>query len=119
MPIQPHPASQPARANGWTPQRQRLFLTMLAGHHTVAAACARVGLSRQAAYKARRRDAEFAQQWREAQASADREAERAFMDSLPDRLRSALTEGHECELRGARFFPRTSSTPSASCKLGR
>jgi hypothetical protein len=103
MPIRPHPASQSKRTNGWTPQRKHLFLTMLAGHHTVAAACARVGLSRQAAYKARRRDADFAEQWREAQASAYREAEQTFLDSLPDRLRHALSDERECELRGARF----------------
>ena len=45
------------RHDGWTPQRKRLFFETLGAGHTDAWACARVGLSRQAAYKARRREA--------------------------------------------------------------
>jgi hypothetical protein len=51
--------------NGWTPRRQADFLGYLAETGSVSAACARVGKSREAAYKLRRRpDAEsFAAAW--------------------------------------------------------
>jgi len=51
--------------NGWTPRRQADFLGYLAETGSVSAACKRVGKSREAAYKLRRRpDAEsFAAAW--------------------------------------------------------
>lgn len=51
--------------NGWTPRRQADFLGHLAETGSVAAACRRVGMSREAAYKLRRRpNAEsFAAAW--------------------------------------------------------
>ncbi len=54
-----------ARADGWTPERQRGFLEALACSGSVSAACAAVGMSRESAYALRRR-AEgrgFAQAW--------------------------------------------------------
>ena len=113
MPAQAHTAARSARANGWTPQRKRLFFATLAAHRTVAMACARVGLSREAAYKARRRDADFARRWQEAQACARRAAERAFFDSLPDSLRKSLSDRRlSLEPEGSGFSPKTSSIPS-------
>jgi hypothetical protein len=55
------PAS--VRHDGWTPERQVQFLAYLAEHGTVRAACARVGLSREAAYRLRRREPLFARGW--------------------------------------------------------
>ena len=62
------------RHDGWTPERTRLFFETLAAGHSVVRACARAGLSRRSAYKARRRDPGFAHQWQAAQQSARRHA---------------------------------------------
>src|SRR5438067_13665643 len=72
----PHPTSRPhlpafhpvptrARADGWTPLRQAEFVGMLAQTGSVAAAAAFVGMSRESAYRLRRREgaAEFAAAW--------------------------------------------------------
>lgn len=60
-----YPVPVRARQDGWTPRRQADFLGWLAETGSVAAACARVGKSRESAYKLRRRrDAEsFAAAW--------------------------------------------------------
>lgn len=113
MPTQAQIAVRRARANGWTPERRRLFLDTLAAGQTVAMGCARVGLSREAAYKARRRDASFARHWQQVQARARRAAERAFLDSLPERLRDSVSDRWpSCEFEVAGYFPWTTSTPS-------
>jgi hypothetical protein len=51
--------------NGWTPQRQADFLGYLAETGSVSAACARVGMSRNSAYRLRRkpRAESFAAAW--------------------------------------------------------
>lgn len=41
------------RHDGWTPERTQVFFETLAAGHSVVRACARVGLSRRAAHKAR------------------------------------------------------------------
>ena len=51
------------RHDGWTPERKALFLDHLAARGNVRAACARVGMSREAAYRLRRREALFARGW--------------------------------------------------------
>lgn len=43
------------RKDGWTPQRRADFLSLLEGGATVAAAAAQVGMSREGAYRLRRR----------------------------------------------------------------
>ena len=58
------------RHDGWTAARKAQFLEALAGDGNVRAACARVGLSREAAYRLRRRDALFARAWAAAQLQA-------------------------------------------------
>ena len=114
MPTQTHTPVCSARSNGWTLERQHRFLATLAAGHTVASACARVGLSREAAYKARRRDAGFARRWQQAQERARHMAERAFLDHLPDSLRSSLSDRRlSLETGGCEYSPWTSSTPSA------
>lgn len=78
------------RSNGWTMERRRRFLASLAAGRTVSRACAEVGLSREAAYKARRRDPAFARNWGRAQQAAATAARETFLDSLPDVLRARL-----------------------------
>jgi hypothetical protein len=51
------------RRDGWTPERITQFLDHLANDGSVRAACGRVGMSREAAYRKRRRDAVFARTW--------------------------------------------------------
>lgn len=55
--------SATVRHDGWTPARQTQFLDHLAHDGSVRAACARVGMSREAAYRLRRREALFARGW--------------------------------------------------------
>lgn len=51
------------RRDGWTVERRAAFLECLCEKADISRACARVGLSRQAAYKLRRRDPVFALAW--------------------------------------------------------
>jgi hypothetical protein len=53
------------RHDGWSPRRQADFLGHLAETGSVSAACARIGMSREAAYKLRRRPGaeSFAAAW--------------------------------------------------------
>lgn len=100
--VSPIPTVPAFRHDGWTPCRKRLFFEALAAGHTVSRACARAGLSRQAAYKARLRDPGFAREWLAAQQSARRAAEAAFLALLPEKLRRAMSGmSASCELRGA------------------
>ncbi|WP_375391467.1 hypothetical protein [uncultured Sphingomonas sp.] len=55
----PAPAMLRTRRDGWTQQRQRAFCQALADTGTVAAAAARVGLSRESALRLRRRSPAF------------------------------------------------------------
>jgi hypothetical protein len=50
-----YPVPLRATRNGWTPERQAHFLGHLAETGSVSAACARVGMSRNTAYKLRRK----------------------------------------------------------------
>jgi hypothetical protein len=60
-----YPAPQRGRRDGWTAERQANFLGHLGETGSVSIACARVGMSRNSAYKLRRKpDAEsFAAAW--------------------------------------------------------
>lgn len=51
------------RHDGWTPERRTQFLDHLAHDGSVRAACRCVGMSREAAYRLRRREALFARGW--------------------------------------------------------
>jgi hypothetical protein len=44
------------RSDGWTPRRQLLFLNALIQTHSVTRAAASVGMSRESAYRLRKRD---------------------------------------------------------------
>jgi hypothetical protein len=58
------------RHDGWTPARIAQFLECLALDGNVSTACARVRMSREAAYRLRRRDGPFARAWAAAQLTA-------------------------------------------------
>lgn len=58
-----NPPTSTVRHDGWTPRRKALFLDHLANHGDVRAACRAAGMSREAAYRLRRRDAVFARAW--------------------------------------------------------
>jgi hypothetical protein len=116
MDIPNMPSAAPRRRHdGWTPHRRQLFLGFLAGRADVKRACASVGLSRQAAYKLRRRDPAFALAWDGALRSARRRAEEAFLAMLPEELRTTMSElSGERELRGAGKNPQDSVRSAAS-----
>jgi hypothetical protein len=59
----------PSTSAYWTPALGRRFLDHLARHANVRAAAKACGLSRQSAYKLRRRDPRFARAWDEALAA--------------------------------------------------
>jgi hypothetical protein len=73
---------------GWTPQAQVRFLEHLAAKGNVRAACARVGLSAEAAYRLRRRDPLFARGW----AAAVVMARTASEDALATRALDGVEE---------------------------
>ena len=92
--------ARPIRRDGWTPERRRRFLELLAAGLDVRRACAGVGLSRQAAYTLRRRDPAFARVWDGALRSARAADDEAFLAMLPERLLRTLSElSGECKLR--------------------
>jgi len=87
------PQTPPAtRHDGWTPERRQEFLAALAAGLDVSRACARVGLSREAAYKLRRRDPAFAGEWHDALRTARDAGVEAFLASLPDRILRTLSD---------------------------
>jgi hypothetical protein len=90
------------RHDGWTAARRTKFLDLLAAGFDVRASCKGVGLSREAAYKLRRREPAFAQAWDDALRAGRETAEQAWLAMLPDRLRRTVSElSGECKLRGA------------------
>ena len=92
--------THPVRRDGWTPERRRRFLGMLAAGLNVRRACRRVGMSRQAAYTLRRRDPAFAQAWDGALSAARAAAEQAFLAMLPESLLRTMSElSGACNLR--------------------
>lgn len=92
--------TRPIRRDGWTPQRRRRFLELLAAGLDVRRACAGIGLSRQAAYTLRRRDPAFARAWDGALRSARAADDEAFLAMLPERLRRTMSElSGECNFR--------------------
>jgi hypothetical protein len=87
--IATHPAQ---RRDGWTSERRAMFLECLCEKPDIARACARVGLSRQAAYKLRRRDPVFALAWDVALQVAHDARVRRMVDALPKRTLRTLSE---------------------------
>ena len=92
-------ATRPVRRDGWTTERRRRFLACLAGGTDVRAACTDVSLSREGAYKLRRRDPAFAGEWDAATRTARAVAHEAFVAMLPERLLRTMSElSGGCEL---------------------
>ena len=92
--------TRPIRRDGWTHERRRRFLELLAAGIDVRRACAGVGMSRQAAYALRRREPAFARAWDEALRSARAADEAAFLAILPERLLRTMSElSGECNFR--------------------
>ena len=79
------------RHDGWTPARRAAFLDHLAVRPDVRRACGSVGLSRQSAYRLRRRDGAFAAAWDGALERARRAERQAFAAALPEFLRRTLS----------------------------
>ena len=89
-PFYPVPALR-SRRGGWSPRRQADFLGFLAETGSVLAACERVGLSREAAYKLRRRDPVFALAWDVALQVAYEARVHRMVDALPERTIRTLS----------------------------
>ena len=93
---------RPIRRDGWTAERRQRFLEWLAAGHDVSRACAGVGMSREGAYRLRRRDPAFALAWDDALRSARAAEAEAWLAMLPERLRRAMSElSGGCELHRA------------------
>ena len=93
--------TRPVRRDGWTPERRKRFLELLAAGLDVRRACAGVGLTRQAAYALRRREPGFAQAWDGALRAARAAHDAAFLAMLPESLRRTVSElSGECKVRG-------------------
>lgn len=91
MDLSPFISSDPAvRCDGWSPERKTRFLDRLAATGNVRAAAARVGMSRDSAYRLRRRDGLFARGW----AAALVQARESSVELLADKA----TEGIEEEI---------------------
>jgi hypothetical protein len=96
--MDPHNQAK-VRHDGWTPERRSQFLAFLAAGIDVSSACRGVGLSREAAYRLRRRDPAFALVWEDALRSARKTAEQAWLAMLPQRLLRTMSElSGECKL---------------------
>jgi hypothetical protein len=88
------------RHDGWTPERRALFLDDLATRGNVRAACARVAMSRDTAYRLRRRDALFARGWDAALLLARDHAAATLGDRAIDGIEEQVW--HRGELMGTR-----------------
>jgi hypothetical protein len=86
------PVPEPCRRDGWTADRQLGFLENLARTRSVSAAAAAVGMSRESAYRLRRRDPAglFAAAW-----------DRAMGAGRVTLTRAEVDEGHRRLIAGA------------------
>ena len=98
------PVPQPCRRDGWTADRQLGFLDILARTNSVSAAAASVGMSRESAYRLRRRDPAglFAAAW-----------DRAVGAGRPALTRAEIDEGH------IRLIRRACGPEGVNLRLGR
>jgi hypothetical protein len=106
------------RRDGWTAERRRQFLDHLVAGLDVRRACARVGISRESAYRLRRREAAFARAWDETLHAARAADERRFSALMAERPWALSTLSGECKLHGAGRRLGTVSQPSEACELG-
>jgi len=84
-------ANRAARRDGWTAERIVAFLECLCEQADIGRACTRVGLSRQSAYRLRRRDPLIAAAWEVAlQVAHDAKVAR-MMAAIPKRSLRTLS----------------------------
>lgn len=108
------------RADGWTPERQGKFVGLLAETGSVAEAARRVGMSRMAAYRLRRRpDAEdFAHAWEAVMAIRRGEEIAARKVTHAELMQQALEGPLVIRMRRGRFhFARREPCDSALMRL--
>jgi hypothetical protein len=92
--------------NAFTPERRVRFCDALAVAGNVRAACAQVGVSAEAAYKARRRDPLFARAWDAALVLARRHAEAVLADRALNGVEEQVFYRGEEVARRRRFDAR-------------
>jgi hypothetical protein len=97
---------QQVRSNTFSPARQVQFLHHLAAHGNVRQACAEVGLSAQAAYVHKRRDAALAQGWEAALVLARDAAEQVLADRAINGTSETIYYRGEAVGRRVRFDSR-------------
>lgn len=97
------------RRIGWTPARRASFLTVLEDCGDVSVASLACRLSRQSAYKLRRRDPLFARDW-DAALERLQNREGAEMAAIVAELRRRADERENSPERSPAKFPRTPST---------
>jgi hypothetical protein len=109
--LENHGTRQATRRDGWTQARRARFLECLAASANVQRACLAVRMSRQSAYRLRRRDPAFAAAWDDALRTARRAATEAFLGALPDFLLKTLSDSStSCHL------PRTRAHPAGALR---
>lgn len=84
MSIPPITDTIPELAHGWTAERKTRFLDHLSVKGNVRAACKRVSMSREAAYRQRRRDPLFARGWAAAMVQARENGAEVLADRAID-----------------------------------
>ena len=90
------------RRDGWTPDRQAVFIAALTGGGSIAAAAAAAAMSRQSAYRLRRRDAAVAAAWSgPAGPPADTEAFNAVVEAAWAQRDADRTAAGAADPRGA------------------
>lgn len=90
------------RTDGWTPERQRRFLIVLSMTGSVTEACGEVGLSRESAYRLRRKPEGrlFARLWDAARLIArDRLADEAIERAMKGTVETVVYHGEEVGTR--------------------
>jgi hypothetical protein len=112
------PVPSRVRADGWTPDRQARFIGYLAEAGSVAEAARRVGMSRMAAYRLRRRKGaeSFAHAWDSIVAYWQGE-ELTARKVTPSELFERAHEGEFHILMRRRKFVRATRKPSTSALL--
>ena len=84
-------ATRARSREGWTNGRRTKFLECLAATPNVRRACAAVGLSREAAYRLRRRDPVFALAWADAHRLGYQARARALVAAMPKKTLRTLS----------------------------